>query len=343
MEKRPQPQPPRSSEELEDLHKLLHFPEEVALRLTETEYQLFYQIPPEEYLRHVAQDQNTKSPARPPPSPSRSYCNPSTANSSTQTEEESNWPVLNLFSSVQTLINRFNEVSSWVTHAIASGATIEERQAILSCFLRVAQTCWNTGNFNSAMEIVAGLKSNKLKPFWQSVNEPVPVLENLSSALLSVEYELALARSLAMPECPVVPFFGAFLRELREVIAFEFKSFVHLDKIQNNIKITSVLPFPFKSLLNPDTSRQADRYHSPNINSAPIQCQYSIGSSLNSIPIQTQFHPSSDSVLDQTIVLSLRQMQRFWTLLRRNKFYRTKKWTDMILQGLRHARMSSTK
>lgn len=110
LEKRPQPQPPRSSEELEDLHKLLHFPEEVALRLTETEYQLFYQIPPEEYLRHVAQDQNTKSPARPPPSPSRSYCNPSTTNSSTQTEEESNWPVSNLFSSVRTLIKRFNEV-----------------------------------------------------------------------------------------------------------------------------------------------------------------------------------------------------------------------------------------
>lgn len=66
-------------------------------------------------------------------------------------------------------------------------------------------------------------RSNKLKPFWNSVNEPVPVLESLSSALLSSEYEFALARSLAMPECPVVPFFGAFLRELREVIAFESK------------------------------------------------------------------------------------------------------------------------
>ncbi|XP_057336827.1 1-phosphatidylinositol 4,5-bisphosphate phosphodiesterase epsilon-1-like [Microplitis mediator] len=69
------------------------------------------------------------------------------------------------------------------------------------------------------MEIIAGLKSNKLKPFWQSVNEPLPVLEYLSSALLSSEYERALARALAMPECPVIPFFGAFLRELREVIA----------------------------------------------------------------------------------------------------------------------------
>jgi len=112
LEKRPQPQPPRSSEELEDLHKLLHFPEEVALRLTESEYQLFYQVPPHEYLRHVAQDQTTlqKPPARPPPSPSRSCSNPSTTNSSTQTEDETTWPVATVYSTVQILIDRFNEV-----------------------------------------------------------------------------------------------------------------------------------------------------------------------------------------------------------------------------------------
>lgn len=66
-------------------------------------------------------------------------------------------------------------------------------------------------------------RSNKLKPFWHGVNERIPVMEYLSSALLSSEYERALARALAMPECPVVPFFGAFLRELREVIACEMK------------------------------------------------------------------------------------------------------------------------
>lgn len=71
--------------------------------------------------------------------------------------------------------------------------------------------------------IMACYRSNKLKPFWHSINDPVPVLENLSSALLSAEYEFTLARALAMPECPVVPFFGAFLRELREVIASESK------------------------------------------------------------------------------------------------------------------------
>ncbi|KAJ9590133.1 hypothetical protein L9F63_016745 [Diploptera punctata] len=71
------------------------------------------------------------------------------------------------------------------------------------------------------MEIVAGLKSNKLKPFWLSITEKeaLPILDFLSAALLSAEYERALGRALAMPECHVVPFFGAFLRELREILA----------------------------------------------------------------------------------------------------------------------------
>jgi phosphatidylinositol phospholipase C epsilon len=42
--------------ELESLHKLLHFPEEVALRLTATEHHLFYQVPPIDYLRQVTLD-----------------------------------------------------------------------------------------------------------------------------------------------------------------------------------------------------------------------------------------------------------------------------------------------
>ncbi|XP_011137962.1 1-phosphatidylinositol 4,5-bisphosphate phosphodiesterase epsilon-1 [Harpegnathos saltator] len=70
------------------------------------------------------------------------------------------------------------------------------------------------------MEIIAGLKSNKVNPFWNIVREPI-LLDNLSKDLLSCEYELALARALAMPECPVVPFFGAFLREIRSLILHE--------------------------------------------------------------------------------------------------------------------------
>ncbi|XP_013163517.1 PREDICTED: 1-phosphatidylinositol 4,5-bisphosphate phosphodiesterase epsilon-1-like [Papilio xuthus] len=63
-------------------------------------------------------------------------------------------------------------------------------------------------------------KSKKLKAFWFTVSdEPLPVLDFLSAALLSAEYERALGRALAMSECRLIPFFGAFLRKLREILA----------------------------------------------------------------------------------------------------------------------------
>jgi len=37
---------------------LLWFPEEVSLRLTQVEYDLFKQVPPAEYLRHATLDMN---------------------------------------------------------------------------------------------------------------------------------------------------------------------------------------------------------------------------------------------------------------------------------------------
>lgn len=71
------------------------------------------------------------------------------------------------------------------------------------------------------------------------------MLDFLSAALLSAEYERALGRALAMPECHVVPFFGAFLRELREILA-STPSLVVLaptgEHTRLEVRTTNVLP-----------------------------------------------------------------------------------------------------
>ena len=51
------------------------------------------------------------------------------------------------------------QVSSWVTQLLITQPTHEDRKAILSCIVRLAFYCWCIGNFNTTMEIVAGLKS----------------------------------------------------------------------------------------------------------------------------------------------------------------------------------------
>ncbi|CAM1326028.1 PLCE1 (predicted) [Pycnogonum litorale] len=184
--------------ELEHLQKILHFPEEVALALTKTEYDLFYQVQPWQYIRHIIVDLSLHG--------------------SCYNEHRRHHPT-----TTQSLIQRFNEVSSWVTHIIISQPTHDDRKAVLSCILRTALTCWNIGNFNTSMEIVAGLKSEKLKPFWLSLSEKesLPVLEMLTNALLTSEpskqYREAVDNALSIPRCRVIPFFGSFLRDLRAV------------------------------------------------------------------------------------------------------------------------------
>ena len=69
------------TEELEALQKLLPFPEEVAMRLTEVEHALFNSVPPMYYIRHITLDLSRTSTATRHPN-------------------------------VQDLIQRFNEVSA---------------------------------------------------------------------------------------------------------------------------------------------------------------------------------------------------------------------------------------
>lgn len=64
-------------------------------------------------------------------------------------------------------------------------------------------------------------RSEKIRPFMQTVleKEKVPLFHYLTDGLLSdPQYETVLQRALAMPDCPVVPFFGSFMREIRKIM-----------------------------------------------------------------------------------------------------------------------------
>ncbi|XP_073965184.1 1-phosphatidylinositol 4,5-bisphosphate phosphodiesterase epsilon-1-like [Choristoneura fumiferana] len=100
-------------------------------------------LPPIDYLRQVTLDLGGEGPWGSRERPVIRRAPPTRAQQATRT--------------VRALIKRFNEVSAWVTELVLSQAA-EDRKAALACVLRVALTCWNIGNFNGAMEIVAGLK-----------------------------------------------------------------------------------------------------------------------------------------------------------------------------------------
>lgn len=49
--------------------------------------------------------------------------------------------------------------------------------------------------------------------------EKVPLFYYLNDSLLSMsQYSETIHRALAMPDCPVVPFFGSFMREMRKIM-----------------------------------------------------------------------------------------------------------------------------
>lgn len=63
-----------------------------------------------------------------------------------------------------------------------SQPTHDDRKVALTAIIRIIETCWNIGiflyqyflllllgNFNAAVEILMGLKSEKLRPFWLSL------------------------------------------------------------------------------------------------------------------------------------------------------------------------------
>ncbi|NP_001360637.1 Phosphoinositide phospholipase C [Caenorhabditis elegans] len=181
--------------ELERLQYILHFPEEVAFQLSSTEYQLFYSIQPMDYVRYVSCDL-TSVPVSENPSP------------------------------VRNLVKRLSEVSSWITHVIVSQPTHDDRKVALTAILRIVETCWNIGNFNAAVEVLMGLKSEKLRPFWLSLRQEeksqfdslCETLLPANQALPSQAYINAVQRALRMPQSRVIPFFGIFLRDLYAIV-----------------------------------------------------------------------------------------------------------------------------
>ncbi|CAI4232602.1 unnamed protein product [Auanema sp. JU1783] len=177
--------------ELERLQNLLSFPEEVAYELSQTEYKLFYSVNPIEYVRYVSCDL-TSIPVKENPS------------------------------NVCDLVKRLSEVSSWITHLIICQPSHEERKNMLYAIQRVIDASWIIGNVNGAIELLIGLKCDKLRPFWLSLRDDEKKhCDELCDKLMPLlnsephsDYISLVKKALRMPQSRIIPFFGVFLRDL---------------------------------------------------------------------------------------------------------------------------------
>lgn len=144
-------------EELELLHTMLHFPEEVALRLAELDYELFYSVAPVDYIQHITLCLNQINLEEQQTAAASSRTGGVGKISQQSALQRSAYSSSKAYT-VQDLIRRFNFISTWVTHLIIIQPSHDDRKAVLSCLIRTAQAAWNMGAFNTALQIVAGLK-----------------------------------------------------------------------------------------------------------------------------------------------------------------------------------------
>ncbi|KAM8924219.1 1-phosphatidylinositol 4,5-bisphosphate phosphodiesterase epsilon-1 isoform 2-T2 [Pelodytes ibericus] len=199
------------SKELVELQHLIQFPEEIASILTEQEQEIYRKVLPIDYLYFLTKDLGN-------------------------IECESHFPDIKTsisaslvklkngeHNTVEGLVARFNEVSSWVTWLILAAGSMEEKREVFSHLVHIAKCCWNMGNYNAVMEFLAGLRSRKVLKMWQFMDQSdIETMRSLKDAMAqhesSSEYRKVVNRALNIPGCKVVPFCGVFLKELCDVL-----------------------------------------------------------------------------------------------------------------------------
>ncbi|XP_036428049.1 1-phosphatidylinositol 4,5-bisphosphate phosphodiesterase epsilon-1 isoform X3 [Colossoma macropomum] len=199
------------SKELADLRHLIQFPEEIASILTEQEQQLYRRVFPLDYLCFLTRDLSSPECHNRHPHLKASLSAPTMSTQNTQ------------HNTVEDLVMRFNEVSSWVTWLILAAGSMEEKREVFSYLVHVAKCCWNMGNYNAVMEFLAGLRSRKVLKMWQFMDQAdIETMRSLKDAMAqhesSSEYRKVVNRALNIPGCKVVPFCGVFLKELSEAL-----------------------------------------------------------------------------------------------------------------------------
>ncbi|XP_073773922.1 1-phosphatidylinositol 4,5-bisphosphate phosphodiesterase epsilon-1 isoform X6 [Danio rerio] len=199
------------SKELADLRHLIQFPEEIATILTEQEQQLYRRVFPLDYLSFLTRDLGSPECHKRHPHLKASLSAPIMP---TQNDNHN---------TVEDLVTRFNEVSSWVTWLILTAGSMEEKREVFSYLVHVAKCSWNMGNYNAVMEFLAGLRSRKVLKMWQFMDQAdIETMRGLKDAMAqhesSSEYKKVVSRALNIPGCKVVPFCGVFLKELSEAL-----------------------------------------------------------------------------------------------------------------------------
>eukprot|EP01113_Clastostelium_recurvatum_P017344 TRINITY_DN2031_c0_g1_i3.p1 TRINITY_DN2031_c0_g1~~TRINITY_DN2031_c0_g1_i3.p1 ORF type:complete len:1010 (+),score=254.88 TRINITY_DN2031_c0_g1_i3:22-3030(+) len=126
---------------------------------------------------------------------------------------------------VKAFVARFNTVSSWVATEIVITPSLKKRRATLQRFITLAERCLMHHNYNTLMELLAGLNMRsvlRLRRTWEGIPSKFRrVFHDLERTMdnrlnySAYRERLQEAGGLGQPNRrPVLPYFGVFLRDM---------------------------------------------------------------------------------------------------------------------------------
>ncbi len=121
-------------------------------------------------------------------------------------------------SHVNALVRRFNIISYWVATEVVMPRDVRTRVELIVRFIAVARRCLDMGNFNTTMELLAGLNHvsvTRLKRTWAEL--PARAQQQLAelNALMDTQHNYKPYRELlAARRLPALPYLGIYLRDL---------------------------------------------------------------------------------------------------------------------------------
>lgn len=131
------------------------------------------------------------------------------------------WLTEQVSSLVYVMVNRFNHVAFWVATEICSNAVLATRRTVLELFINIADGCWQSNNFNSTMEILAGLSMgpvSRLKHTWGGISaaglEMFKRLENEMKPTKNYQLYRERMQKLKSENTPLLPWLGLILKDI---------------------------------------------------------------------------------------------------------------------------------
>lgn len=119
---------------------------------------------------------------------------------------------------VVNIFNRFENVSQWAATEVVMAQSSRQRVVVIEKLIQLAQKCAELRNYNSLMEIVAGLNRGsvqRLKKAWEAVaHTSRESFRTLNSVVDSLQNYKTYREQLKKAAHPCLPYFGIFLRDL---------------------------------------------------------------------------------------------------------------------------------